>query len=269
MARFERRRVLSSVGGLWTFVAIGCGGPAAPLSPEPSPTITPATPHPSATPPPIASSPSAPSTGDAAPPPPPPPPACARLGWVDACAKHVERTWLDADAVEAWYKSRGATRPQGEIEPACREIIVGPGGEAALLCERIQHETRGQPGAPLHTFRVLAFISVRTVRGKAVVNLLEAPFQVDLLDKEELDEGPLFALELNDLELPSQLVLREPGDGACAKAEQRLKADRDQARASKDLVMAAWTRLDEEMRARICSAAGSYRFQNGRFMRAK
>jgi hypothetical protein len=189
------------------------------------------------------------------------------MGWVNACAKEAERTWLDADAVESWYKSRGAKRPQDEIEPVCRELTVGPRGEAALLCHRIQHETRGQPGAPLHTFRVLAFISVRAVRGKKVINLLEAPYQVDLLDKEELDEGPLFALELDDLALTDRLVLREPEDGACAKAEQKLKADRDQARASKDAVVAAWTRLDEEMRARICGAAGSYRFHHDRFMR--
>jgi hypothetical protein len=32
--------------------------------------------------------------------------------------------------------------------------------------------------------------------------------------------------------------------------------------------MMAWTHIDEEIRARICRAAGIYRWQNERFLRA-
>jgi hypothetical protein len=191
------------------------------------------------------------------------------MGWVDSCApSRADYTWLDSTALTAWYASRGAKPPQHEIEPVCREIIVGPASEAALLCERIQHETRAKPGSPLHTYRVLTLLSVRTVRNKQALTLLEAPLQVDLFDKEELEDGPLFALELVEPQKPSELTLREPELGACAKAEQTLARYRDEARASKDAVQLAWGRLDEELRARLCHAAGKYSWQNARFVRA-
>jgi hypothetical protein len=188
----------------------------------------------------------------------------------DACVKPTGGAWLDGAATLAWYTSRGAKPPPNEIEPVCREITVGPKGEAALFCERIQHETRGQPGTPLHTYRVLTLVSVRTVRAKKAITLLEAPLQVDLLDKEDIDEGPLFALQIDEPDgsaAASEITLREPKEGACAEAALTLKSGRDNARASKDDVMTAWARIDEDLRARICGAAGSYRWQNDRFVR--
>lgn len=49
-----------------------------------------------------------------------------------------------------------------------------------------------------------------------------------------------------------------------AKAAQRLSS---QARDATDAVSKAWLGLDEELRVRICGAAGTYRWQSGRFAR--
>lgn len=193
------------------------------------------------------------------------------MGWVDACAPSFGQPWLDSTALAAWYASRGAAPPIAEIEPDCREVKLGPRAEAALLCERIQHESRGAPGTPLHTYRVLTLVSIRTARKKRAVTLLELPIQVDLLDKETDDDaGPLFALDLAGLSgpgaaLPDEIILREPKEGACAEAERKVKSARDEARALNNPTGVAWARIDEELRARLCRAVGTYRYQNDRF----
>src|SRR5262245_51234156 len=138
MARLKRRHALSSIAAVWALLALSCAEPAAPRPRRSSPASTAATPHSSVPSTPLASTPIAAPTTEASPPSTTTttPPPCARMTWVDACAKRPERAWLDADAVEAWYKVRGTNRPQSEIEPTCREIIVGDQGEAALLCHR-------------------------------------------------------------------------------------------------------------------------------------
>lgn len=174
----------------------------------------------------------------------------------------ASQDWLDSEALASWYQSRG-TKPPQEIEPSCREIVLGPGSEAALWCERIQHESRGKPGTPLHTYRVLTLVSVRAVRNKRVEVLLEAPLRFDLLDKEDLEQGSLFELAV-EMQAPlTELSLREPSDGACDEAEAELRRQR----AGSDLSQAAWARLDEELRARLCRAIGRYVPKGGRFQR--
>ncbi|GMV14055.1 MAG: hypothetical protein AMXMBFR56_22790 [Polyangiaceae bacterium] len=249
---------------LWlsaTALGLACSGsPAAsgpPLSPPPAAKVpAPApTPAPSPDPPP-------PSAPTAEAPQPLPETACRPLRLAKACVSQASQDWLDSEALASWYQSRGTKPPQG-IEPSCREIVLGSGSEAALWCERIQHESRGKPGTPLHTYRVLTLLSVRAVRSKRVEVLLEAPLRFDVLDKEDLEQGPAFELAVEARSPLTELVLGEPSDGACDEAEAELR----RRRAANDPSQVAWARLDEELRARLCRAIGKYVLKGGRLQR--
>lgn len=177
------------------------------------------------------------------------------------------REWLDSEAHAKWYSARSAKPPANEVEPVCREVKLGPKAEDALYCERIEHESRGKPGAALYTYRVLALVSVRTVRKGRAVTVLEAPLSFDALDSDDLDQGPFFSLNVEASEPLTSLELSELGDGSCKEAEARLRDDRTKARAENDAVMLAWNRLDSELLARVCRAVGKYAWQNGRLVR--
>lgn len=255
------RRVRLSVSA--TLLALGCASPPVPPRPVPAPPTT--APAPAFAPTPDPPPPPAP-TGEAPPPSPLPETACRPLGLAKACVSPASHAWLESDAVAAWYQSRGTKLPRNEIEPSCREITLG--NEAALWCERIQHESRGKPGTPAHTYRVLTLLSLRVVRNKQALVAFEAPIRFDVLDKEELDQGSLFELVADSKSPLTELVLREPSDGACREAEVELRDRRAKERAENDTVQLAWTRLDEELRARLCRALGTYALRGGRLQRA-
>jgi len=241
-------------------LALACG----PVRPAPAPasasapTLAP-TPAPDPAPAPVA-------TPAPAPPPPtvePPPNPCRPLQLAKACFSPRVHDWLDSEALLAWYRARGAKPPANEVQPTCREIALGPKAEAALLCERIEHETRGVPGKPGHTFRVLALVSVRTVRNARAVTVFEAPTSFDALDKEDLDEGPMLALDVEARSPLLEIELHEPSSGVCDEARQRVRDWDAKARAENDAVMLGWNRLDADLVRRVCAARGTYVWKNG------
>lgn len=195
----------------------------------------------------------------------PDPPPCRRQPWTGACTRGVDHEWLSTEAIASWYTSRGARPPPDEIEPACREITLGSAAQTGLWCERIQHESRGKPGSSLHTFRVVVLLSVRAVRKKQVATLLELPLGVEILDKDELDDGPLIALVAEHHVTSNEIEIREPEPGACERSAELLRGELRSALAENYAPSVAWARLDEELRSRTCRSVGSYTWKGTRF----
>lgn len=243
---------------------LACACSSAPPAPRPAPTSAPAPAPASALAPSPAPQPAPAPSAD--PPPSLPATACRPLGLAKACVSPAPHAWLESDAIAAWYQTRGAKPPREQIEPSCHEITLG--AEAALHCEGIQHESRGKAGTPLHTYRVLTLFSVRVVRNKRAVVVFETPIRFDVLDKEDVDKGSLFELAIDSKSQFTELVLREPSDGACDEARAALRRHRDAARAENDPSQVAWARLDEELRSRLCRAIGKYALKGGRLERA-
>lgn len=185
----------------------------------------------------------------------------------NACVASTDRIWVEPEGITQFYLSRGAKEPKISPPPACREIVVGPKAEPALWCDRIVHEARGRPGAPDHTYRVLTLASVRSVRANRAVVWFEVPIGFDLLDKDEPGEGSLFRVAAEAGAPATEIVVREPSEGACEEAKRALEAGRARALRERDRIQLAWGRLDEELRARICASTGRYVWKAGRFAR--
>jgi hypothetical protein len=198
---------------------------------------------------------------------------CTSLVWAEsACLIQRDQTDpLDADVLAKWYADRGARAPSETPPPMCREDHVGPSSEAALVCDRMSQPFEKTGGTDV--FRVVLDRVIVVVRKGRAVTIFDRPYYIEVLDKEVLERGPLFAL---DVELGSggnEVDVRELAPDACATATKSL-AD-EQKTASNDAdkeartTMLAWTRFDQKLLGRVCAGVGRYVWKDSAFARVR
>lgn len=182
---------------------------------------------------------------------------CRLLGLVPVCAPHDNEELLEFEAISLFFTSRGVPPPkllgQASAQGPCWERPYGHAGERVLLCGETTIESRGKATMPTGVFRRVDKLVGRVVRGGRVTVVLNAPYLVDMMDKDVLEDGPFFELAVgtDDAGKP---VLREPAEGACDQA--RAKNAESLAQAGTDPIQRAWATFDASILERICKAAG-------------
>lgn len=163
--------------------------------------------------------------------------------------------FLDGDEVSAWFQKQGVKRarhPQDSSEGGCFVLPAAGGGEEAMVCSSTRIESKGSPMSGLSVYRRVDRVRAYVVRGRTVVTVLDAPLLFDVMDKEELTDGPLFSLRvLRDAK--GKPVVREPSEGACNRARAHNAETR--AQAGEEVVMRNWARFDGGLLERLCRAA--------------
>jgi hypothetical protein len=198
---------------------------------------------------------------------------CAPLVWTEsACISERERPEpMSPELFAQWYADRGAQAPTEGFSPQCREVRVGPSAEAALACERMTQPYEKALGTDV--FRVvLSYVIVAVRKGRAVT-LFDRGYYVEVLDKEVLERGPLFALDVDLSESGQEVVVRELAPDACASAKALLREEERAAAGDPDEAARAsrlaWTRFDEKILARTCANVGRYTWSAGAFVKAR
>jgi hypothetical protein len=171
------------------------------------------------------------------------------------------------DDVAAWYSARRAVAPKDLVAPQCREVHVGTALEPALLCKVMSQRSA------VHGVKVVPVIVdhmvVRAVRGPRVVTMFDVPYLADPLDKEHPEQGPLLETIVDVAGAGSEIVVREPGPGACAAARATIAALRARAETLADKQERSFgiaeADLDESVRTSICARVGRYVWMNGAF----
>lgn len=195
---------------------------------------------------------------------------CVPLRWSAACTPQ-RRTSEAADVdTDAWYAARSAALPRDSIAPTCVSLRIGPAAEEALACSTLEHTGLGDPARGPHAYRVLLRTVIRAVRKKRVEVVFDVPYYVDLLDKDE-PSSPLFTVVVDTSRSSTEIVVSEPGPGACAQAARTLADEMKAASKEKDRAARAafeiWPRLDTRLLGQICAATGRYVWSNGAFRR--
>jgi hypothetical protein len=196
---------------------------------------------------------------------------CAPLVWAkEACLTQRARPEpMSPGDLAKWFSDHGAREPSEGFPLLCLERSVGPSSEAALFCERMTQPFEKVGGTDV--FRVLLSDIILTVRKERAVTLFDRAYYVEVLDKEILERGPLFALDVDLNETGQEVVVRELAPHACAAAAASLREDETTAAREPDKVSRtvelAWARFDQKMLARVCANVGRYTWSGGAFVK--
>ncbi len=198
---------------------------------------------------------------------------CTSLVWAEAACltERNQADPLDADVLAKWYTDRGARAPSETPPPECREDRVGPSSEAALVCDRMSQPFEKMGGTDV--FRVVLDRVIVVVRKGRAVTIFDRPYYIEVLDKEVLERGPLFALDVVLGSGGNEIDVRELAPGACAAATKSLVDEQKTASNDADkearATMLAWTRFDQKLLGRACAGVGRYVWKDGTFARAR
>jgi hypothetical protein len=199
-------------------------------------------------------------------------PRCRPLVWAEAaCVTGLPQPEpMPTETLAQWYADLGAPVPTETLPPQCHEMRVGPSSEAALVCERMNQPFERVGGEDV--FRAVLNYVIVTVRKGRAVTLFDRAYYIEVFDKEVIERGPLFALDVELSASGTEVEVRELAPGACAAAAAFL-ADEERTRGREPDKAArasglAWTRFDEKLLNRVCAGVGRYVWSGGAFSRA-
>ena len=163
-----------------------------------------------------------------------------------------------------WIKARGASDASlaDWQQGSCPEVVVGPEHEAALQCYEQESVTRKIPGGDEPAYRVLDHYSLRVVRDKKLVTLIDVPVKAEVLDAvpRPLNQKPLpwhpFVIAKDGM----SIIVGDPNEAAGCKSSGARPVGNTEA----DRV---WAALDHDLQDRICQARGRYVWTKGLFGR--
>jgi hypothetical protein len=166
-----------------------------------------------------------------------------------------------------WIKANGASDASlaDWQSGSCLEVIVGPEHETALQCYEQESATRKIPGDGEPAYRVLDHDSLRVVRDKKLVTLIDVPVKAEVLDGvlRSLNQQPPpwhpFEIAHDGL----SIVVGDPGEAADCKSS------RSPSNPGKSQADQVWAALDHDLHDRICKARGRYVWTKGSFSRKR
>lgn len=163
-------------------------------------------------------------------------------------------TLTDLDDFDGWFRARGAAPPKRDTESWCQSARFGV--EEAVICGPIRHVQRGRVGSGSWYYRVLERRQIYVVRGHRALSVFDRPVSLMPLDSFDVDDGPLFSIEIH-LE-DHALTLRERQPGSCAEARAELASNQRDAKRDKDTTQLGWSRLDQSLVEELCAGLGRY-----------
>ena len=163
-----------------------------------------------------------------------------------------------------WIKTRGASDAalaewqQG----SCPEVVVGPKHETALQCYEQESVTRTIKGESEPAYRVLDHYTLRVVRDKKVVVLIDVPVKAQALDgippspNQKPPPWRPFVIASDGM----SIIVGDPNEAADCKPSGSRPGSAPSTEAER-----AWAALDRDLHDRICKARGRYVWTKGVF----
>lgn len=165
-----------------------------------------------------------------------------------------------------WIKARGASDASlaDWQQGSCPEVVVGPEHETALKCYEQESATRKISGDSEPAYRVLDHYSLRVVRDKKLVTLIDVPVKAQALDAvpRPLNQKPPpwhpFVIANDGM----SIVVGDPKEAADCNSSGSHPSSAGNTEADR-----VWAALDHDLHDRICKARGRYVWNKGLFSR--